>query len=222
VTQPPGLRAHLTLLGALAAVAAIVAVAWLTSESRRYAATNSTAPRGWTTSVEPGHTLCVNQLWMPAGSDAVRMRLGTLGRGPTRAALSLTTPEGPRRATVPVTTVRGQDIDFPVAPLRRSASVGLCLRATRTLGGVSGTPYVIDDVTGRPASTLDGQPIPHRISVWFLEPRERTLASTLPDASRRAALFRAGFVGQWTYVVLTALLPLLWFFGLRAVIGGRR
>jgi hypothetical protein len=221
VTRPPGLRAYVAVIGALAVAAAVVAVVWLASDSRRYAATNSAAPRAWATSVEAGHRLCVTRLWMPAGSDSVRMRLATLGKGPTRVELTLATPEGARRSSGFVSAERGQDLDFPMRPLRRSGPARLCLRPEHLLGGVSGTPFLENSVTG-PTSELDGAPTPHQISVFFLEPRERSLASALPDALRRAPLFRAGFVGSWTYVALLPLLLLLWLLGLRALTRGRR
>jgi hypothetical protein len=213
---------HLAILGVLAAAAAAVAVVWLANDSRRYAATNSTAPRAFAISpLEAGHALCVTDLWMPAGSDAVRVRLTTQGEDETRLALSLLTPEGTRRATARVHAPRGQDVDFPIRPLARGAPVRLCLRTRRALAGVSGTPELVDRLTG-PVSTVDGAPTSHRVSVWFLEPRERSLASALPAAVRRATLFRAGFVGPWTYVALLALLPLLWLLGLGAMQAGRR
>lgn len=221
MTRPPGARLHLAVLGALAVVAAVIAVVWLASDSRHYAATNSAAPRDWVTAIDPGQRLCVTRLWMPAGSNEVRMRLGTLDRGNSRVSLRLSTPQGTRAASALVTAANGEDVGFRLTPLPRDASVRLCLRTDRPLGGVAGTPFLVESIVG-PVAQLDGKPIPHRVSVWFLEPHERSLASELPDAVRRAALFRAGFVGSWTYVALLALLPVLWFAGLRALIGSPR
>jgi Predicted membrane protein (DUF2142) len=64
---------------------------------------------------------------------------------------------------------------------------------------------------------LDGTPVPNRVSVWFLPPggERRTLLASAGAIFSRAALFRPGFVGSWTYPVLLFLvLPLTWLLSL--------
>lgn len=64
--------------------------------------------------------------------------------------------------------------------------------------------------------TLDGHPQPNRVAVWFRPPagERHSLLSRLPAMMRRAALFRPGIVGPWTYWAILALTPLLGLAGL--------
>jgi hypothetical protein len=69
-----------------------------------------------------------------------------------------------------------------------------------------------------PVPTIDGRPSPARIAIWYRPPagEKRSVASALPDLFRRAALFRPGIVGPWTYaLILFAVLPGLIYAGLR-------
>ena len=70
------------------------------------------------------------------------------------------------------------------------------------------------------APTLNGQRIGARVAIWYWpEPGARkTLLGMLPDIAHRAALFRPGWVGAWTYwALLFALTPLLIYAALRLV-----
>jgi 4-amino-4-deoxy-L-arabinose transferase-like glycosyltransferase len=67
------------------------------------------------------------------------------------------------------------------------------------------------------APTLDGHPQPNRVAVWFRPPagERHGLLSQLPAMMRRAAVFRPGIVGPWTYWAILALTPLLALAGVR-------
>src|SRR5581483_11194885 len=74
---------------------------------------------------------------------------------------------------------------------------------------------------------LDGAPLGSRVSVAFLPPdgSKRSLLASIGAIFRRAALFRPGIVGSWTYpVLLFGLLPLAFLTSLlllaRAASGG--
>jgi hypothetical protein len=70
---------------------------------------------------------------------------------------------------------------------------------------------------GTAPSRLNGAPLEQRIAVWFVPPagRERSLLAEAGAIFSRAALFRPGVVGAWTYPVLLFLvLPLTWVAGL--------
>jgi len=77
------------------------------------------------------------------------------------------------------------------------------------------------DVQGdQVAPTLDGERVGTRVAVWFRPPAgaRRTLLEQLPEIARRAALFRAGWVGPWTYwAILLVLAPALGYAALRLV-----
>jgi 4-amino-4-deoxy-L-arabinose transferase-like glycosyltransferase len=60
---------------------------------------------------------------------------------------------------------------------------------------------------------LDKVPVASRVAMSFLPPagEQRSLLESAGDIFRRAALFRPGIVGPWTYpVLLFVLLPALW------------
>ena len=66
--------------------------------------------------------------------------------------------------------------------------------------------------------TINGRPSPNRVGIWYLPKtgEKRTLLSQAPDVMSRAALFRPGIVGPWTYVLLLLVgLPLLGYFAVR-------
>jgi hypothetical protein len=62
--------------------------------------------------------------------------------------------------------------------------------------------------------------VKREIALWFLPPKgeQRSVLGLLGRALHRAALFRPGWVGAWTYVLLLFVLePLLWLVALRLV-----
>jgi 4-amino-4-deoxy-L-arabinose transferase-like glycosyltransferase len=71
------------------------------------------------------------------------------------------------------------------------------------------------------APTLDGRRVPSaRVGVWFRPPEEerQALVSLTGAIIDRAALFRPGAVGPWTYVaLLVVVVPLLWLISARAL-----
>jgi 4-amino-4-deoxy-L-arabinose transferase-like glycosyltransferase len=62
-------------------------------------------------------------------------------------------------------------------------------------------------------AALDGVPVANRVAMSFLPPAgdQRSLLDSAGSIFTRAALFRPGFVGPWTYpVLLFVVLPALW------------
>jgi hypothetical protein len=77
-----------------------------------------------------------------------------------------------------------------------------------------------------PAAKAPAAVVGSRIAVWFLPPagHERSLLASAGAIFARAALFRPGIVGAWTYpVLLLGVLPLTWLVSLlllaRATVG---
>ena len=67
---------------------------------------------------------------------------------------------------------------------------------------------------------LDGAPVANRVGVWFLPPAgvQRSLLDSAGAIFSRAALFRPGIVGAWTYpFLLFGVLPLSWALALLAL-----
>jgi hypothetical protein len=211
--KPLGARA----LGAALAVpvlAFLVLVgAWLFGTHTRYTGTNSVAPRDTLPALEPGHRLCVRGLELPARSNAIRLLLLSAPHQPATVMMRL--GAGGRdqvsRAVIPSSEFGGT---FRIAPPARDVPARACLTSNRRIvesGSVSANQ-------GGQA-LLDGKPI-GQLNVAYLRLPSRTLISTLPDGARRASLFRAGFVGAWTYLVIALVLVLAWTVGLRIVTRG--
>ena len=103
--------------------------------------------------------------------------------------------------------------DAPI-PLRPSSPASV--PATVCISPTDG-PIALGGMIGLQANQVpavqDGAPVPNRVGVWFLPPagERRSLLSSAGLIFSRAALFRPGIVGPWTYpVLLFVVLPLLW------------
>jgi hypothetical protein len=158
-----------------------------------------------------GARVCVRGLQIPAGTARVRMQM--ISRTQERPALHMTLSTGARTlaSSLPPAAVSASRISAPVfaiPPLPSHPGVGgdgytaatLCVTAG-DLVNWGGTP-----LPGPPSQppTLNGQPLPARIAVWYLPPASAR-HSYLAQAGAilaRAALFRPGAIGAWVYAVL--------------------
>jgi hypothetical protein len=185
-----------------------------------YTGTNSVRTRGFVQPVKAHQTLCVRGLNLPADTGRVQFDLLTTGPQTPAMSMRLTTARGTvtsRVAAQPAAPTTRHKVAFPIAqrpsePDAVPATACVTPAHTTTFGGTV-------NVAGA-APTLDGRPQVARIAVWFLPPggHERSLIAQLPDIVARAALFRPGIVGPWTYVVLLLLvLPGAGWLGLRAL-----
>jgi hypothetical protein len=105
-----------------------------------------------------------------------------------------------------------ENVKFPIRATNRSGPVRLCLDSPSVLS-MAGQPSGPD-----PNTTVAGKPVGAKVSVWFLHGSPRSVATSLADAPSRAVLFRAGWVGPWTYVLLPFVIVLLWLAGLRVLL----
>lgn len=164
--------------------------------------------------VNPGQSLCVPGLYLPAGTGAVQLalfaqrpsvsavvsvvagdktivsRAGAMTGGGNLAMLTAPIPVRPSSPEAVPSSVCVRPLDGPVG-----------------LGGMVGLPL------GFGLPHLSGVPIGARIAVWFLPPagKERSLLSSAGAIFSRAALFRPGVVGAWAYpVLLFVVIPLAW------------
>jgi hypothetical protein len=165
-----------------------------------FTGTNSVAVQSIVKEIPAGRPLCVPNLYVPAGTGRVRFAAfwpkterrafgGTLaGEGTTLAGAA-----GPTR---PV-----KRIAIPFKRLDRGGRYTFCVRA---LGGRIGIGGKYELVGRHPLATIGGRPLRSEVAIWFLPPKgeRRSALSMLPEAFRRAALFRPGIVGAWTYALL--------------------
>jgi Predicted membrane protein (DUF2142) len=166
--------------------------------------------------------LCVPGLELPAHTAFVRLRL----RAPTstRPALRLLLNTSGHTIASALPAVRvapsaTSNVDFPVpaTPARPAARpASLCVTsAGPVMWGTTPLP-----TPGVSSPTLGGTPLSARLAVWYL-PTAGSRQSYLQRAGAifaRAALFRPGFVGAWTYPLLLALvLPAIALLALRCL-----
>jgi Predicted membrane protein (DUF2142) len=179
-----------------------------------YTGTNSVGMRSVVATVNAGQKLCVPDLHLPASTG--RVQLALFGQ-PPRFAAELTVSAAGRSVTSRMAGVPGPTLlAFPQAtiPTRpaspASVPATICVAPLGSSISVGGTAGLQSNQV--PAS-LDGVPVANRVAVWFLPPAgsERSLLASAGAIFARAALFRPGAVGAWTYpVLLFGLLPLLW------------
>jgi Predicted membrane protein (DUF2142) len=171
---------------------------------------------------QAGAPACVPGLWLPAATAFVRVQ--TFSPTARRPALRLRLFIGHRSifSRLPPLAVgaeRPVNADFPIAstpahPIARRVS--LCLRSAGPIH-LGGTPL---SKPGAEAPTLHGTPVAAGVAVWFL-PRAGQRSSYAQRAGSifsRAALFRPGIVGAWTYpLLLFVLAPALALLALRCL-----
>ena len=202
-------------LGSLFLVA--IAIALLVPRDH-YTGTSSVRLRSFPIELAAGNRLCVPQR-IPDGTGRAEMWVDTAAAPrPRIEPYVVVAGEGARPARVISPIATGPHkiaFDFPEVHAGGDAVPGqVCLLTHGKLfvGGMH------ERTAADPIPTVDGKQAPHRISMWFREPggAKRSVASMLPDAVERAALFRPGIVGPWTYVLILVLgLPGLIYGALR-------
>ncbi|MEA2350120.1 MAG: hypothetical protein QOG86_1061 [Thermoleophilaceae bacterium] len=184
-----------------------------------YTGTNSIRTRAYAADLR-GQTLCTAPQRIPAGTGRIELELGVITPRPP-LDLELRVPgRAPIRshALGPATPHKLTKTDFPVPDVaggRDFVDGTVCLRGGPHRVGVGGSLRL---QRGDQHATLGGRPLANRIALWFRPPagEKRSLASLGPKILLRAALFRPGFVGRWTYAaILLLLMPGLIYAGLR-------
>lgn len=186
-----------------------------------YTGTDSVGVRSVVANLEVGQRLCVPGLQLPA--DTGRVQLAVFAHSPTFSA-SLRVIAGGRTVTSTMTGVPGPtslayaNAAIPVRPASPAA-----VPATVCIAPRSG-PIALGGMIGLQANQLparqDGVPVANRVGVWFMPPAgvQRSLLESAGAIFSRAALFRPGIVGAWTYpFLLFGLLPLSWALALLAL-----
>jgi GT2 family glycosyltransferase len=192
---------------ALAAFGAVFAVALLVlgiaagNDKGGVAFTNASAPVGEVVSLGPGGTSC-ERVDAPAGFDAVRLitiaktngqQLRAVVREPASGAVI-----GRGHGLLPAGN--GQ-VGVYVGRVRGGRTIDLCLQnASARRIGLYGAP-------GRARARRNGVNRAGDPTLVF-ETEPRSLLHRIPDAFQRAALFKPGFLGAWSFWLLAALVLL--------------
>jgi len=251
VQDRTGARPRVLLPAALTALVFAGLILWQLLIPRPfYTGTNSVGTAAVVANVQPGQELCVPALNLPRGTGGVRLALFSQ-QPEVRAAVGVTAGSQRLAATVtaPVSATRANLDAYPALPVRvpggaASVPATVCvapLNGPVGIGGTAGLQYGQQPATLRARRLLVAHPlavhgrvpsagrsapaaqIPNRISVWFLPPKgeERPLLDSLGTVFSRAALFRPGVVGAWTYpVLLFVVLPATWLLALLLLVRG--
>lgn len=203
---------RLALLVVVAAgVAALLVVQF--TQSTKLAFTLGAAPQAAIAKLKAGQQICQRSINVPphAGFDRVALQIGTnhhpgsalgvvvrrhgggvLGRGALAGGYPDIPLHGGYREIVTGHVAADQPIDVCVAN-----------QGSRTV-----TLYGSGALANRTSdATLDGRPAQYDVAMVF-RTEKRSRGSQLGHVFARAALFRPGFAGAWTYWVLAALVVL--------------
>jgi hypothetical protein len=196
-------------------VALLALIAWQLAIPRSYyTGTDSVGVRSVVANVNAGQRLCIPDLNLPAGTG--RIQLALFAQRPRLIAQLSVTATG-RTTSSSMTGIPGPgSLALAQAPIPRRPPSPSSVPATVCLVPLDG-PLAVGGMIGLQANQvparLDGAPVENRVAVWFLPPAgsRRSLLASLGAIFARAALFRPGVVGSWTYAVLMfAAMPLLW------------
>jgi hypothetical protein len=190
-------------------------VVWQVAIPREYfTGTDSVGVSSIVADLEKGQTLCVPGLNLPA--ETGRVQLAVFAHRPRFVADLSVTAGGVSTSSKMVGEPGPTFIALPTASIPTRPSSPASVPATVCVTPLDG-PIELGGMVGLQAdqtpARLDGVKDTNRVSVWFLPPagRERSLIGSAGKIFSRAALFRPGIVGAWTYpVLLFVVLPLLW------------
>ena len=193
----------------LAALAVLALAASATLRGERLAFTLGVTSGGPVAVVEPGSRVCQRDVIVPQGGgfDRVRLSLGTYQRPGPPVDLIVRDAGG---ATLARGALRGGYPDIAQAPSHsvRVGEVGDERRIDVCVANEGSRRVAVYGNAGIASQTssaeLDGQPQEYDLNLAF-ETRERSIAALWPAMADRAALFRAAWVGPWTYLVLALL-----------------
>jgi Predicted membrane protein (DUF2142) len=180
--------------------------------------TDSVGVRSVVANVEVGQKLCVPGLQLPA--DTGRVQLAVFAHRP-RFTATLSVIAAGDAVSSTMTGVPGPtSLVYASAPIPRTAATPAAVPATVCIAPRDG-PIELGGMIGlqgnQVPARLDGAPVGNRVGVWFLPPAgvRRSLIESAGAIFARAALFRPGIVGSWTYpFLLFCVLPFCWVLSL--------
>lgn len=216
----PGERSIWVAGGIVLSAIVLVLLAYLAVPREAFTGSNSTAARDAIAVVGAGQRICAYGVQLPARTGQVQFAFDS-GDSPSPAFLvSIKAPGYQTRARLPASNVTGfrkSDVSIPTTPGRPESR-----RSTICLTPASGTVYLWGraQLAGdQKAPTLASRPIVGQVAFWFKAPKgedRRSLLSQVPQTFQRAALFRPGVVGPWTYwSVFLLAFPLVAYGSLR-------
>jgi hypothetical protein len=203
------------------AVAAVVALAIAALTGEREQAFSLGVARSTSIELRRDHEVCQAPIPVPSGGsfDRVLLSVGTDGRPGPELALTILAvdPDGAASRSGEVlargTLAAGYpDVDrqprhaVTVDRVGDDRYISICIaNRGRSRAYVFGD---VDNAARTSTAFLDGVPAGSDIALDFERSEPRSLASLIPAMVDRAALFRAQWLGTWTYWLLAALVLL--------------
>jgi hypothetical protein len=166
--------------------------------------------------LSPGQQVCEGPVDSQASFGAIRMWTASIS-APGSLAVSVRDADTSRELAhgnavlTPAATSPDATLNSPVAA-RRAVTVCIRNRLPAPLSLLGSAPP-----SGSMKLTLDGKPVTGLGLALVMLQRPRSLLSEVPAMFARAALFRPGWVGEWTFWVLLAAVVLAIGFGAVAV-----
>jgi hypothetical protein len=211
-----------TAAGLVAVPLLVLLVVWCAVPRAYFTGTDSAEDLSFVAPTGKGAAMCLPAARVPADTAIVRLRL--ISATTVRPALRLTLRLAGRTISstlpplaLPANRIANADFPIPSRPSRPQVSQGRMCVTAKGVVNWAGTPLPTPGVSG---PTVAGAPISAKIAVWYL-PRAGAKLSyfqRLGAILRRAALFRPGIVGGWTYALLLfLLLPAIALLALRTL-----
>ena len=196
-------RLRISILAAVGALLAVtIALMAVLSQSTRHShASNFVPPHAFVADVPAGDRVCQPGERIPAGTGAIRARIGTYGSQGPRLELSISHPGGRRIAeSVLAAGWRQGDVVIPVARLGALDEAEVCLRnaGSRRIAVAGGR-------TLGSGALVDGQAAAGGITLAYLEPEARSWFSFAPDVAERVDRLRDAPPGALTLPLFAAL-----------------
>jgi hypothetical protein len=174
-------------------------------DKRDLAFTIGVVPNSPAATLRPGDTVCQSGITVPERFTRIGLRAGSPG-GPTQPLALSVRRIGSNRELAEGELAGGQpygmEVTAPVGEVEPGERIAVCVR---NAGSRRVEIYGNVGAAALPSQALqNGRTLPTDLTLIFLAER-RSLLSQLPEVFDRASLFRPGWVGAWTFWVLSAL-----------------
>jgi hypothetical protein len=153
----------------------------------------------------PDQFVCQGPIAVSEGFDRVQVKAGSPGAPGSRLAIAVLTAGGDpvARGRIPGGYPYGTVQSAEVGRVEAGQRVSVCL------GNEGSEPVEVYGNAAQAALTsgamLNGKrPLDTDVALVFLRDERRSMLAALSDAFERAAVFRPGWVGAWTFWLLTA------------------
>lgn len=191
-------------MAAVLVVAALIALLAFTPSKPRLTGNNSVTPYAFVATIGlDGTPLCTSGVTLPAGTDAVRLFVGTYRRIGVRMTMTARNAAGKRLGTSTTPAFNdGAHPSFKV-PSGLGPAATLCFRTDGSNVAVAGN--LNGNLSPEQITTIGKKPAEGDVSIEYMRAGADSVWSMIPTMFSRAALFRPSFVGAWTYWLATFL-----------------